>query len=72
MEKTHGLLTNVPLLPLPPPLDRTDVLHRPYITLALYYTIPILHWPYITPALYYILHWSILHLSITPHLQPNN
>ena len=37
MGKTLGLLTNVPLLlPLPlPPLDRTGVLHWPYITLAL-------------------------------------
>ena len=72
--------------PLPlPPLDRTGVLHRPYITPALYYTGPILHWPYITPALYYtgpILHQPyitlalyytcLLLLSITPHLQPNN
>ena len=51
-----------PLLPLPP-LDRTDVLHWPYITPALYYTSPILYRPYIalvhitpahiTPALYY-------------------
>ena len=49
--KTLGLLTNVPLLPLPlPPLDR---LHQPYITPALNYTSLILHRPYITPALYY-------------------
>ena len=54
-------------LPLPPPLDRTGVLHRPYITPALYYTGPILHRPYITLALYFtgpILHWPY----ITPAL----
>ena len=41
-------------VPLPPPLDRTGVLHQPYITPA---NSPILHrpyitQPYITPALY--------------------
>ena len=35
-------------------LVRTGVLHRPYITLALYYTSPILHQHYITLALSYI------------------
>ena len=36
-----------------PTLDRTGVLHRPYITPALYYNGPILHQPIITPALDY-------------------
>ena len=49
MGKTLRFLTNVPLLP--PPLDRTDVLHWLYITPTQYYTVPILHRPYITPAL---------------------
>ena len=44
--------------PLPPPLDRTGVLHRPYITPTLNYTNPqfhqpILHLPSITMALNY-------------------
>ena len=34
------------------------IVHRPYITPALYYTGPILHRPYITPALYYTSHMS--------------
>ena len=54
-------------LPLPPPLDRTGVLHRPYM---LYYTSPILHWPYSTPALYYTGPYYTCLLQ--PRLQPNN
>ena len=48
-DKCEGPL---PLL-LPPPLDRTGVIHWPFITPVLYYTGPISHRPYITPALYY-------------------
>ena len=48
-------------------LVHTGLLHRPYITPALYYTGPLLHWPFITLALYYT--GPVLHQPyITPAL----